>query len=109
MTKKEFMKLADAQVDEKVKIQGTDYDRKRVMTTKMINRANKLLKEGKKPFEVASKLKVSLKAIRYNTEPEYRASILANASGKHTGTDTMTFDNRVAYKRKLVKWNRVTI
>ena len=109
MTKKEIMKLADDVIDSKVHIQGTDYDRKRVVTSKVLKKITRLQDKGKTNTYISSKLGISSWAVRYNTDPEFKKDYLAKASGKHTGIDYCTYDNRVTYKRRLLAKNKVFI
>lgn len=109
MTRKEIMRLSDATIDARAKIQGTDYDRKRVVTKKLLKKIEKLQGNGKSVSFIANKLGIDSKTVRYNTDPAYRAMRLEKASGKHTGTDYITADNRIAYKRKLLLNKKIYI
>lgn len=102
MKVKTLLKLTDEELDKKVKIQGTIYDRKRVMNHLDIMNAKRMLDSGKKVSEVARHYEVSAKTIRYNTDPWYRMLVLVTASGKHYGTTNHDLEDRVAYKRELV-------
>jgi len=76
MTKKEILKLSALELDKSVKIQGTDYDRKRVVTSKIRNKIKALSAKGKSDKEIAEKLNINLTTILYNTDPEYRRKVL---------------------------------
>ena len=107
MNKIEILTLTDNQLDEVIKIQGTKYDRKRKFTDDVIAKMIKMCK--KKGYkEVAEKLGVSVRDVRYHTDPLFRSNYIKSLSGKHTGKDTITKTNRVAYKRQLVATGKVT-
>ena len=108
LTKLEALTLTDDKLDDAVKIQGTPYDRKRKVTPEMAKQMTKMLKKNKKLDEIAEAFNVSIHAIRYNTDPIFRANYLKNHCGKHTGKDHITVKNRVAYKRTLVAEGKLT-
>ena len=106
MNKIELLTLTDAKLDDVVKIQGTKYDRKRKFTDDVIAKMTKMCK--KKDYkEVAEKLGVSIRDVRYHTDPVFRSNYIKSLSGKHTGKDTITKTNRIAYKRQLVAAGKV--
>lgn len=105
MKKKELLALSDLRLDAAVKIQGTDYDRKRKVTSKMVKKMLNMSKKGKSYKDIATKFGVSSLTVRYNLDKEFRSAFNAKRSGAHTGVTTMTFENRVAYKRNLVAKN----
>lgn len=108
MTKIEILKMMDADLDKAVKIQGTEYDRKRKVTSPAIKKMKSMLKKGKTYQQVAEALGFSKTAVRYNTDPEYRRYHLAGCTGKHTGKDKVSTKNRIQYKRQLVAEGKVT-
>ena len=108
MNKIQLLTLTDNKLDEKVKIQGTKYDRKRKFSDEIINKMIKMCK--KKDFkEVANKLGISVRDVRYHTDPIYRSAYIKSLSGKHTGKDTITKTNRVSYKRQLVAAGKIGV
>lgn len=104
----ETLKMNDNELDKKVRIQGTKYDRKVRYTDSDFKQARKLLREGKTWSEISSKVGIKTRDLRYHLEPEYRKSYLASLSGKHTGKDHITKQNRINYKRSLVAAGLVT-
>lgn len=99
----ETLRLDDAALDKKVKIQGTMYDRKRTIAPEVVRKMGRMVKLGKKTtYEIARELGVSPTAVRYNTDPIFKAVHNATRSGKHTGRDKVSVKNRVNYKRSLV-------
>lgn len=107
MNKIKLLTLTDNQLDDVVKIQGTEYDRKRRFTDSEIAKMIKLCK--KKGYkEVAKKLGISTRDVRYHTDPFYRMNYIENLSGRHTGKDTITKTNRVSYKRQLVAAGKIS-
>lgn len=107
MNKIELLSMTDDKLDEAVKIQGTAYDRKRKFSDDLIKKMIKLCK--RKDFkEVAQKLGVSTRDVRYHTDPVFRSQYIKSLSGRHTGKDHITKTNRVAYKRQLVAAGKVS-
>lgn len=106
MNKIELLTLTDDVLDKKVKIQGTKYDRKRTISDEVINKMLKMVKK-KDYAEIAKNLGLSVRDVRYHTDPIYRAEYLSKLSGKHTGKDHITMKDRVAYKRKLVAAGKI--
>ena len=96
------LKLNDRALDAKVHIQGTPYDRKRKYDAKTVGKMKRMFNKGKSFYAIAKELGCDSKTVRYNLDPEYKAWFNANRDGKHTGKDSITFANRVQYKRALV-------
>lgn len=101
MTIVETLMMTDRELDKAVKIQGTEYDRKRKISDETIKKMKSLLKNNS-VSEVAKKLGVSSRDVKYHTDPEFRKSLLQSQSKRHTGKNRYSIENRVAYKRSLV-------
>ena len=96
------LKMVDNKLDKAVKIQGTDFDRKRKVTSEMREQMKRMKKRGKTFREIAERFNVDHRTVRYNLDEQYRAYCKAYASGVHTGKTYLNKTNRVAYKRELV-------
>lgn len=96
------LKMVDNELDKAVKIQGTDFDRKRKVTSEMKKSMMRMQKKGKTYREIAERFDVDHRTVRYNLDPYYREYCKASAIGTHTGKTRMSKTNRVAYKRELV-------
>lgn len=107
--RKIVLKFDDETLDQKVKIQGTEYDRKRKCTQKQILNMQNDIAHGMTVKEVATKYNVSEWIVRYNTDSAFRAHQIEIRSGKHTGVTTMDFQDRVAYKRELIKSKKLNV
>lgn len=107
MKRKQVLQLDDMTLDQKVKIQGTQFDRKRKLTDKDWKKVNKMLKKGLDYKQIAEMFGVTPHCIRYGVDEEYRLHSIAIRSGKHTGVDTCTFENRVEYKRYLIQKRKI--
>ena len=110
MKRRAILKLDDITLDQKVKIQGTQFDRKRKLTDKDINKMRKLIGKGYTLDNLSLIYNVDVRTIKYNLDPDYKAHIQsyqAENYGKHTGIDTYNFENRVAYKRLLIKKRKI--
>lgn len=108
MTKIEVLKMTDNDLDKAVKIQGTDYDRKRKVTSSIIKKMRGLEKKGKNYSEIAKEFGFCSKTVRYNLDSTYREFCKMNCSGAHTGKTRLNKTNRVAYKRELVAKGKVS-
>lgn len=109
MTKIDVLKLNDNKVDQIVKIQGTDYDRKRRVTSKILTKMRKLAQQNKTYAEIATQLGFSSRTVRYNLDEEWRKMYNLTRSGAHTGKDKITKSNRISYKRELVASGKVSV
>lgn len=96
------LKMVDNKLDKAVKIQGTDFDRKRKVTSEMKDQMDRLQKKGRTFREIAALFGLDHRTVRYNLDPNYRAYCKITASGAHTGKTHLNKTNRVAYKRELV-------
>ena len=74
------LKMVDDKLDKAVKIQGTDFDRKRKVTSEMREQMKRMKKRGKTFREIAERFTVDHRTVRYH----------------------LNKTNRVAYKRELV-------
>lgn len=97
-----MLKMVDNELDKAVKIQGTDFDRKRKVTSKMRESMKRMQKEGKTFREIAERFGVDHRTVRYNLDPNYCTYCKVTTSGAHTGKTHISKNNRVAYKRDLV-------
>lgn len=105
----ELLTLTDEALDKKVKIQGTQYDRKRKVTDKTIAKMKSLYSSKKSVSEIAQKLGLNYMTVKYNVDPAFKAMYNAMRSGAHTGKDHVTVKDRVAYKRGLVAAGKIAV
>ena len=109
MKKKQIKMLTPMEIDQLVKIQGTQYDRKRKLTDKDIKRITKLLASDVAIEDVAAMYAVTVHTIKYNTDANYRQHSIKIRSGKHYGETIMDMLNRAAYKRTLALKKKIRI
>lgn len=109
MKKMDVLKMTDMELDSKVKIQGTQYDRKRKISDKLIKKMKSMWKRNKTVSEIASKFGLNYNTVRYNVDPVYKMEFNKKRSGAHTGVDHITVLNRVAYKRELVAAGKIKV
>ena len=64
MTKVEILTMMDGALDKAVKIQGTQYDRKRKVSKAQLKTLEKLSKQGKSIAEIARKLNLTENGFR---------------------------------------------
>lgn len=109
MTKVEILTMMDGALDKAVKIQGTQYDRKRKVSNATIKKITKMFDNGKDVAEIARKMGLTARTVRYHADPVWRKEYIAKLSGKHTGKNKISVSNRIAYKRKLVAAGKVSV
>ena len=106
MTKGEIKKLSNNKLDKAVKIQGTNYDRKRKVTKQIRYRMIQMLNAGKSVNTVAEHFGVTPHTVKYNCDEEYNAYVKAYRKKaknyKHYGTFQST-EERSNYKRNLLE------
>lgn len=102
INKKKIEEMSDIEVDKAVKIQSTEYDRKRKLTDEAIKRLRLLYKEGYTIVCLAEMFNTNYLTVKYNVDDEFKATYNANRSGAHTGITNYDFNNRVMYKKDLV-------
>lgn len=96
--------MTDFELDRIVKIQGTDYDRRRKLSTSDVTYIRKAYKEGKHIIDLANHYNVSYGTILYHINPVHKKNI--NMNRKHYAQSL--FDaaaqrkSRVAYKRLIL-------
>lgn len=104
----ELLTMTDDALDATVKIQGTEYDRKRKVAPTTLKKMASMYKKKSSISEIANKLGLNYLTVRYNVDPVFKAEFNAKRDGKHTGKDNITIKDRVAYKRSLVAAGKVT-
>lgn len=109
MTRSEILKMKDNELDKRIKIQGTRFDRKRKVSNATITRMRKMFEKGKSISEIAAIVGLSPKTVRYNVDDEWRAHYNATRDGKHTGVTNITKEDRIAYKRQIVDTRKMRV
>lgn len=99
--KKQLLEMDDLDLDRKIRIQGTEHDRKRRFTDAQVADLRQQYASSTPIPDLMAKYSCSYATIKYNVDDEYRKAVLARASGRHYGKPTDVSD-RVAYKRKLI-------
>ena len=100
----------DEMIDSKIKIQGTSFDRKRKLDSKQMKKLQYDFTEGMSVKDLSIKYDVSEWVIKYNTDPEFKAHQLKLREGKSkTHKNIMDAENRVNYKKYLVKAKKIKV
>ena len=100
----------DETLDSKIKIQGTSFDRKRKLDSKQMKKLQYDFTEGMSVKDLSIKYDVSEWVIKYNTDPEFKAHQLKLREGKSkTHKNIMDAENRVNYKKYLVKAKKIKV
>ena len=104
MKREEVLKLDDSKIDKLIKLQGTEFDRRRKLSNKDILNIRKLFGRGTSISAIAEKYKVAYTTVMYHLSDMNKYSM--NALRTKYGYNAQTADKkqeRIDYKRKLVE------
>lgn len=92
-------------IDNAVKIQGTNYDRKRKVTKSMKHRMEQMHNSGKSYNYIAEYFNVSPFTVKYNLDEEFKKAHnkKRNEYARNWVADENTLYERAEYKRELMK------
>ena len=107
--RKEILAMPNINLDKEIKIQGTQFDRKRHYTDADIKKWLKAHNSGMSISEISKKFEVSYATVKYNIDDIFRISHIKSLSGLHTGIDHITLSDRAIYKRNLLKKRKIKI
>lgn len=107
--RKQVLNMDDLTIDQKVKIQGTKFDRKRKYDKALFDQMKFELAQGATVKELSAKYSINQLVIRYNTDDNFRKLHNAKRKKGAHGVGVMDFDNRVDYKRTLVKTKKIKV
>ena len=101
MKHSEIDSLTALQIDRKVKIQGTKYDRKVKYTKKQVGRMNKLYASYGSIRKVAKEMGIPYSSVYYYISPEYHEKCCHRPGSHDHGY--ISAEERGEYKRDLLK------
>lgn len=107
--------LSDVEIDKRVKITGTDYDRRRKLTVDESDYAHYLYNVKKYSLSrIAKMFKMSTPGIMWVVDDEYRSRKQEyNRNNRSTGMSHEEWlkarNERVEYKKELLREGKVTI
>ena len=92
-------------IDNSVKIQGTNYDRKRKVTKSMKRRMEQMYNSGKSYNYIAEYFDVAPTTVKYNLDEKFKAAHnkKRNEYARNWVADKNTLYERVEYKKELMK------
>lgn len=104
MNKRELLREKNYVIDSAVKIQGTNYDRKRKVTKSMKHRMEQMYAAGKSYRQIAEHFGVAPQTVKYNLDEDYKAwkNGTRNNYARNWQPDSTTQAERVAYKKELL-------
>lgn len=108
MTRKELIESPDYVVNSKVKIAGTNFDRRRVVTKSMQRRMIQMYEAGKSLQTIAAHFDVSPDTVKravspmFNETEKARKRDLARTKKYISEYDPEAFSERAQYKRRLL-------
>ena len=113
MNIKNIINSSDTKVDSMVKLQGTNYDRRRKVTKSIKHRMEQMYNAGKSYYKIAEHFGVDPRTVRYNLDENYRQSDIYGRvmrakknNKKHNSTkdsNRITLADRAEYKRNLMQ------
>ena len=72
--------MSDAKFDKAIRIQGTDYDRRRKLTTDDIIKIQRAYAQGHSATELASRYNVTIPTIMYHVDPQHKKQVNSRRS-----------------------------
>ena len=111
MNIKNVINNSDSKLDSMVKIQGTNYDRRRKVTKSMKHRMEQMYNSGKSYYTIGDYFNVSPKTVRYNLDENFRQNDI-DARSKRAKNSAKKVDasvkakstaDRIAYKKELMQ------
>lgn len=115
MTRKELINLSDSKLNSRVKIAGTNYDRRRVVTKDMKRKMNQMYNAGKSIYTIAEHFGVSNDTVKRAVDPIFNEEEKARKRSvyekyKYTNSYDPNYASEIAeYKRNLIKNNKKLI
>ena len=115
MTRKELINLSDSKLNSTVKIAGTNYDRRRVVTKDMKRKMNQMYDAGKCIATIADHFDVSCDTVKravipmFNETEKARKKEVRKRYGYTTPYDKCYKAEVADYKRELLKNRRPLI
>lgn len=102
---KRIVDRTNSEIDNAVKIQGTNYDRKRKVTKDMKRRMQQMYESGKTYGYIADYYGVSWPTVKYNLDEEFKKETneKRNDYARNWKPTKETYLERVDYKRKLLR------
>ena len=96
--------MTDFEVDRTIKLEGTNYDRRRKLTVQDVAKIKRAYCRGASIFSLAKSYNVSYIAIKYHVNEEFKKSLNKRRNDyAHSYQDQIAARNdRVAYKRSIV-------
>ena len=100
-----MMNMSSTAIDSAVKIQGTNYDRKRKVTKSMKHRMEQMYTSGKSYSYIAEYFGVTPYTVRYNLDEDFRyeRNKKRNDYARNYTPTKETVEDSVEYRKELLK------
>ena len=110
MNKKELLNKSDAQINRIIKIQGTNFDRRRKLTLNEVAKIRDYyFNKNISIAELAKKYKVSYHTIKYNVDDDYRYKSNFRRNFYNVNSNIENLNERITYKKELIKKNKIKL
>ena len=96
--------MTDFEVDRYIKLEGTNYDRRRKLTTQDVSKIKRDYEKGTSISKLATTYGVSYITIKYHVDPDFKQELNERRNGyAHSDYDWIAArEDRIAYKRSIV-------
>lgn len=108
MKKSELLKLNDSEFNKKVKVAGTNWDRRRKLTNKDIYEMKRMYSRNKSVSDIAEKFNVCNSTVKYHLFEHYKYEKNSNR-WKYANNSISTYSKRkelINYKKQLLNSNK---
>lgn len=108
MKKSELLELTDSEFNKKVKVVGTNWDRRRKLTNKDIYEMNRMYDRNKSVADIAEKFNVCPSTVKYHLFEDYKREKNSNR-WKYAHNSISTYSKRkelISYKKRLLNLNK---
>lgn len=111
MKKLNVLALSDHDINKVVKIQGTQYDRRRKISDKELELIADLYEQGESYSGIADQVGYSPRLVRYHLDANFRRKCIDLMTGESVRSKSPVEEmhDRAAYKRDLVARGRLIV
>ena len=106
MKKSELLKLSNSELNKKVHVAGTNYDRRRKLTNKDIYEIKRMYKRNNSVSKIANKYGIAYSTVMYHLSEDYKAYKNKDRLNYVNNSNSGSYKELASYKRKLLNENK---
>ena len=106
MKKSELLELTDSEFNKKVKVAGTNWDRRRKLTNKDIYEIKRMYSRIKSVSDIAERFNVCNSTVKYHLFEDYKAYKNRDRLNYVNNSNSGSYKELASYKRKLLNENK---